>query len=328
MKIGKMLWISALILVIGIPSVFAQEVSPRNPWVVLAINTAIIWVILFLLQYILMPEKSDKEKAILWIATFGLSFIIAWVFIGSSGFIWEVGAFAGMFNPVVIVNTILISGVVYFSLGLLGVPLESKQGKVGALLLITFIAAIISLRLESYVWNTQTLQQFYNYLLGEKGILSPEDNRLYVFIGSAVLLSWFFVGFLKMGEGYNKLSYAMALIIAADIAKSGTTTDTIIKLGELLSIIVLGKQLGGKWYNYFVAVGLVLWISYIVFPGRGVITWFWQNAFPYPWRGDDWRQYGSLIVSFIFGTIGWKAFSRWWKGSPGGTTGTTGGTPK
>ncbi|MDP3766254.1 MAG: hypothetical protein Q8R04_07110 [Nanoarchaeota archaeon] len=315
MKINKLLWISALILLLIVPAAFAQITLFENKWFIFAVNAFLIWVILFILQSVLVPDKPGKEKTVLWIVTFGLSLIITWVFIGSSRFIWQVEAFAAFFSAHFIVNTILISGIIYFGIGLLGVKLDTKERNVGGILLIIFIAGILSANLPDFLWRTETLRSFGNYLFGPEtikdgvkrgGILRAEEPhyRLFVFIGSAVILSWFFIGFLKLGEGNNKLSYAMAIIIAADLANKGVSTDYVIRLGEIFSIMIIGKQLSAdfqgkyKLIGWAMAVFLVLWISGILFGNKGLSGWVWKGALPTVGWGF-WQIIRAVVIIYL-----------------------------
>lgn len=300
MRINKAFWINAFILLISVPIVFAQPAIFQSPFFIFAINIIVVWSVLFMLQTVLMPDRLAKQKAIAWFVTLILAVIIVWVSTRGAGFIWSVGPFASLFSFKVVANTIILSGAAYFALvGLLGIKLESKQAQIGAVLFIIFLAAILAARMPNYIWETETWQSFYNFILGEEGILTTNENRVYVFIASAVIFSWFFIGFLKLGEGNNRLSYALAIIIAADLARRGLSTDTIIKVGEVFTILIIGKQLQSEFrgFGWIVAAAIVFWISYFLFGDRGIAGIIWRDVPPAIGALPLWQK---LILAGVF----------------------------
>ena len=339
MKQNKMLWIFALILLVSIPSAFALPAFLRNVWVMLGVNSLIIWFILFALQSMIVPEKFEKEKTMLFIITLAASLLISWFLVGGGGYIWEIGTFAAFFSFKLIVNTIIISLVVYFGLGLLGVDPKTPQGKVGIVILVILVSAMIAQNIEKdkWLWDSENFQAAKDYLFGpdkeienkvkipkkekvggifgfggkevdvteEKitkqivgGILRPEapNYRLLIFITSALLFVWFFTGFL-MPQSNVKLSVAIAIILAANLARTGTPTSSVIALGEAFAILLVGKQITagggllGNWIGWIVTIGLVEWIFYTVFGGSqlaGVLA----------------RMFGGIpIIGPIFSTM-------------------------
>ena len=314
MKLNKMLWIFGLILLVTIPSAFALPAFLRNVWVMLGVNSLIIWFILFALQTMIVPESLAKEKTVLFIITLVLSLMISWFLVGGGGYIWEVGKLAGFFSFKLIVNTIIVSLVVYFGLGLLGVKPGTKEGQIGIALLAIFIGFMISFNVgDEWLWDNSNVQALKDYLFGPEkdveykvkipkkekvggilgfwekevdvteekvtkqrvgGILRPEEPnyRLLIFITSALLFVWFFMGFL-MPQSDIKLSVAMAIILAANLARTGTPTTSVIALGEAFAILLVGKQITagggllGNWIGWLVTIGLVEWIFHTVFGG-------------------------------------------------------------
>ena len=315
MKLNKMLWIFALVLLVAIPSAFAAPAIFRNMWFMLAVNSLIVWFILFALQSMIVPEKLAKEKTVLFIITLVASLLISWRIVGGGGYIWEVGHLAAFFSFKLIVNTIIISLVVYFGLGLLGVKPGTKEGQIGIALLAIGVGLLIAFNIsnEKWLWDTDNIKVGIDYLFGPEkdveykvkipkkekvggilgfggkevdvteekvtkqrvgGILRPEEPnyRLLIFITSALLFVWFFTGFL-MPQSNIKLSVAMAIILAANLARTGTPTTSVIALGEAFAILLVGKQITagggllGNWIGWIVTIGLVEWIFHTVFGG-------------------------------------------------------------
>src|SRR3989338_3175658 len=253
MKLNKMLWIFALVLLVAIPSAFAAPAIFRNMWFMLAVNSLIVWFILFALQSMIVPEKLAKEKTVLFIITLVASLLISWRIVGGGGYIWEVGHLAAFFSFKLIVNTIIISLVVYFGLGLLGVKPGTKEGQIGIALLAIGVGLLIAFNIsnEKWLWDTDNIKVGIDYLFGEEdraknigGILRPEGNayRLWVFLTSTLVFVWFFINF-AMPQGDKKLSWAIAILLGAILARQGTAIDNIMGLGEAFAILIIGKQI-------------------------------------------------------------------------------------
>src|SRR3989344_1685739 len=218
MKLNKMLWIFALVLLVAIPSAFAAPAIFRNMWFMLAVNSLIVWFILFALQSMIVPEKLAKEKTVLFIITLVASLLISWRIVGGGGYIWEVGHLAAFFSFKLIVNTIIISLVVYFGLGLLGVKPGTKEGQIGIALLAIGVGLLIAFSTEGNAY------------------------RLWVFLTSTLVFVWFFINF-AMPQGDKKLSWAIAILLGAILARQGTAIDNIMGLGEAFAILIIGKQI-------------------------------------------------------------------------------------
>ncbi|MCH7772345.1 MAG: hypothetical protein IIA49_15250, partial [Bacteroidetes bacterium] len=125
MSKNKLLLSIAMILVVALslPIAFAQ-LSTGSQVVFVLINAAVIGIVLFILQAILMPGKDPKEKTSVWIIIIAASLLIAW-FLGRTGYIWQtgfIGAFFGTYRwYIVLGNSIIIAAALYFLLGLLKV---------------------------------------------------------------------------------------------------------------------------------------------------------------------------------------------------------------
>lgn len=61
----------------------------------------------------------------------------------------------------------------------------------------------------------------------------------------------------------------MAFIIGAQLASKGTTTGTMIGIGESFALLMIGSQVaasfGGRWWGWIIGVTLVEWIFCAVF---------------------------------------------------------------
>ncbi|MBI2101214.1 hypothetical protein HYT53_01260 [Candidatus Woesearchaeota archaeon] len=285
MKLNKMLWIFALVLLVVIPSAFALPAFLRNVWVMLGVNSLIIWFILFALQTMIVPEKLEKEKTVLFIITLVASLLISWFLVGGGGYIWEVGKLAGFFSFKLIVNTIIISLVVYFGLGLAGVKPGTKEGQIGIALLAIGIGLLIAFNVgNEWLWKHPRGEALYNYLLGpeqptgkkdskgnditEGGILVPP--RLIVFGISAMLFVWFFTSYL-MEKADPRLTWAIAIILAANLARRGNTYNAVIMLGEIFAILIIanhiavGKGAAGSILGWIITIVLVETVFCVVF---------------------------------------------------------------
>src|SRR3989338_8064182 len=143
MSKNKLAWIFALVLIIiiALPMAYAQIVSAGTKLYYVLINAAIIFVVLFILQSVLIPQKPDKEKTAVWIIVLIASLLLAYLF-GQNGFLWAEGQpLAAFFNIKVLVNAVIIGAVLYFVLGLLKVneKIKSPEGMGGYGILIFLV---------------------------------------------------------------------------------------------------------------------------------------------------------------------------------------------
>ena len=251
MRKNRLMWNIALILVIivAIPIAYAQAFTGSS-WFFILINSAIVGVILFLLQSFLIPGKDNKEKTAVWVAIIAGTLLIGFFF-GRSGFIWEHPVFARFFSVYVLVNAIVIGAVLYFVLGFIlkdKIP-KSPEGMGGYGILIFLIALIFAVQIgNQWIWQQNVVKQLVDYLFGAQGILNPKppEYRLWAFITVTTLLAFFFQGYLLQGvAGGTKINYALAILIGSSVARAGISFQSIVLLGEAIFTIVLAKALKG-----------------------------------------------------------------------------------
>ncbi|MDP6547566.1 MAG: hypothetical protein QF917_01235, partial [Candidatus Woesearchaeota archaeon] len=163
---------------------------------VVAINAVIIAALFFILQAFLMPDNSSgMQKGTVYFAIVAVSIVSAW-FIGNT-FMWNYGAIGTFFNIKVVVNTALLSAVLYFLMQLGPESLKSMQGKKGGLVLVIIVSAFLAMQFTfpegttggRFIWQSETFGMFKNYLFGDQGILTAKDQRIFVFIGASVLFA-------------------------------------------------------------------------------------------------------------------------------------------
>ncbi len=291
MSKNKLAWIFGLILlitIISLPIAYAQIVTAGSQLYFLLINAAIIFVVLFALQSFLIPQKPDKERTAVWVIVIVASLLLAYLF-GQTGYLWAEGQpLARFFSIPVLVNAVIIAAVLYFVLGWMKVGnLNSPEGKGGYAILIFLVALIFAVKIgNQWIWDQSVVRQFIAYLFGAEGILnpSPPAYRLWTFLVSATLLAFFFSGYLiKNVPGGNKINYALAILIAMTLARSGTNFQRIVILGEVIFLIVLAEALKGtspnvKGFNlnWVIAGFLVGWASAAMTYGteyQGWLAW-------------------------------------------------------
>lgn len=338
MKKNKLIWSIVLFLfaLVSIPIAYAQTVPTGSRIFFILINAAVIGIVLFILQAILLHGKPDKERVSAWFIVIVASLLISFLY-GQTGFIWQTGPLARFFSVYVIVNSIIIGAVLYFLLGLLpiGKNLKSPEGNVGYGLLIFLVALIFAVKIgNQWIWNQAVVAQLIGYLFGPAGILnpSPPAYRLWTFLGASILLSFFFNNFLiKMEGGGKGINWALAILIASNMASSGVSVRSVIILGEIIFWIVLSDALKSRlatatkegkqsnvwaWVVSFILVG---WASAAATYGtdyQGILATLvgkplsWMgfitapSAAPTPgWGWWGWIL-GAVIVALIFGLGG------------------------
>ena len=276
MNKNRIFWNIALILIItiiSIPIAHAQNFTGSRLFLIL-INAAIVGVILFLLQSILIRGKEPKEKTAVWVAILAGSLLIGWFF-GSQDYIWNHPVLARFFSIYVLVNAVIIAAVLYFVLGFVlkdKVP-KSPESIGGYGILIFLVALIFAVQIgNQWIWHQSVVKQFVDYLFGAQGILNPAppEYRLWAFLAVTTLLVFFFNGFLLKGGagGTNKVNYALAILIGTSVARAGISFASIVLLGEAIFTIVLADALKGtapnvKGFgtNWILAAFLVGWAS-------------------------------------------------------------------
>ena len=141
-------------------------------WQYIIINALIIFAVLFVAQAALLHGKEGKEKSVAWMLALVISVALSW-FISSDGFIWQNGIFgkyAQYANIKLIVNTLIITLVLWFGVGFLNINTgDKKEKKVGIILLILFVSVMIAFNIgDAWLWSHKTVQFFYDYLFGDE----------------------------------------------------------------------------------------------------------------------------------------------------------------
>src|SRR3989344_5191437 len=282
MSKNKINWIIAiaLIAVLALPVANAQVLSGITGalagvnWYYLLINAAVIFFVLFLLQAVLVPNKEGKEKTSMWIIMLIVAMLIAWLY-GGAGYIWKTGFIVQFFATytwyVVLVNTIIICAVLYFVFGLLKINEKlggNKEGQIGYTILLLIISAALAIKVgeNNWIWSTPTISTLISYFFGRYGILTTNENRIFIFIGTSVLFAVFF-DYVGLGKENRKLNYMLAIIFAANLV-SGPDPYTYKDIKPMVLILgtwILGGNLSekftGKWKitGYAIAFLLMLW---------------------------------------------------------------------
>ncbi len=299
MSKNKIFWSVALFLtaVLALPIAYAQAFTGTRIYFVL-VNAVIIGLVLFILQAFLVPGKGDKERVSMWLIVIIIALMISW-FYGSTSYIWQ-GPLGMFFSYYVLVNSIVIGVVLYFIFGLLKVneKLGSKEGQVGYGILIFIISLMFAVKLgNQWIWSQPTISSLISYLFGEYGILTANQNRIFIFIGTSVLFAVFF-DYIGLGKENRKLNYMLAIIFAANLV-SGPDPYQYKDIKPLLLIIgtwILGGNLSTqftgnpKWKiaGYVIAFLLMMWavssVETAVTPegkaavaanGGGITGWIW-----------------------------------------------------
>lgn len=321
MKIKSLSWIFALVLLISIPSAYAQTLGGKNIFFII-INALIFGIILFLLQSFLLPNKPDKEKTAMWFVIIIASLLLAWFF-GSSGYLWQ-GPLAILFNLKILVNSILIAAFLYFLLGILKIPqLGSPEGKTGYGILLFVVSVIFAVKIGNvWIWSQPTISALIKFFFGPEGILTLNKNRLFIFLITGTVLATFF-NYVGLGKENAKINYLLAFIFAASLA-SGPDPLTFAGVKRLVLVVgtwVLGGNLSDKFtgkakvIGYVIAFFLMLWavsaVETVITPeGRTEVAekgWI-SGFFGILWNNKGWM---FLFVFLIIMTlIIWRGESR------------------
>ena len=284
MRKNNLIWIFGLIFIIGLPEVFAQTIFDSlsslsiftNSYFILFVNSFIIWAVLYIAQAFIIPKKEGKEKAVIFLISLILAFIIAWNLVGSSVYIWNIGGLPSyLFNKYFLVNVLIIAGATWFGLGLLGVNPTLKQGQIGMAILVILISGLVANNIgnghNKFVWDSDNAKAGFDYLFGPErtitvedkavkeksgdihlkthqeklgGILRPEKPyRLFVFLLSGMIFAWFFQAYLNITTGGGKLSWAIAFLVGANLARTGTEFDIVLKIAEAFAFLLILKQI-------------------------------------------------------------------------------------
>lgn len=282
MKINKLFWIFGLIFVIGSTIVFAQGPVTsffRMPWLVFVVNILIVWSVLFVVQLFVIRSQDTRVKVVAWIVSLVLAFLIVWNYTPrGAAYLWEAGWIAQYLRLTFLVNTIILAIAIFYIAGFLNIAPQTPQGQIGLILGSLLLAGMIaySLPAGTWIWNENNVQNFWKYLREpKKGILTIDgknifESRLFIFITSTVLFAWFFTSFIPaLSQSSPRLTYLMAFIIGANLASRGTTSGTLIGIGEAFAIIIIGSQVaaafGKGWIGWIIGITLVEWIFCAVF---------------------------------------------------------------
>lgn len=297
----------ALIAVLALPAASAQGFSMFGYGVsnvkFFLVNAAVIFFVLFILQAFLVPGKEGKEKTSMWVIVLFAALLISYLY-GGEGYIWQTG-FIGQFFAtytwyMVLGNAAIIAIVLYFILGWMDIAkkLGSPEGKTGYGILLFIVSSLFAIKLgNTWIWQQSTISQLIDYFFGQYGILTTNQNRIFIFIGTSVLFAVFF-DYVGLGKENRKLNYMLAVIFAANLV-SGPNPYTYSDIKPMVLIIgtwILGGNLSGqftgnpKWKiaGYAIAFLLMMWatssVETAVTPegkaavsanGGGVTGWIW-----------------------------------------------------
>ena len=130
---------------------------------------------------------------------------------------------------------------------------QSKTGKTVLLIVLIIFSIYLSANLSkspegnyNFIWSKPVVGELMNYLFngdtakGPLGILRP--SRILILIGASLVFSWFFTGFLKIGQGNKKFDVALAVLIAAEATRAGMTKGTLIFIGQVIALFMLYTQ--------------------------------------------------------------------------------------
>ena len=236
---------------------------------------------------------------------------------------------------IILVNAVIIAFILYLIVTKFKiVPLESKSGKaalfIGLVLFSFYISSNISKGAGGtyhFIWTKAVVGELLFYFFngdsakGAIGILRP--SRILIFAGATLLLSWLFVGYLKIGgEGsYKKVDYALAALIAAEATRAGISKGMVIFLGQVIAMFMLYTQFnkteGRKKFVSFVwayalqsVIVRALFSPNDMIPFSGILT---AVAFPKSVTGGIWFVLGLVLIvpalyglASVFGWIGGK----------------------
>ena len=297
MSKNRLSWIFALVLLISIPAAYAQTFAGLNLYFIL-INAAIVFVILFLLQSILIPGKEGKEKTSMWIIVIIASLVIAF-FYGQNRFIWQ-GPLAMFFSIKLVVNSVIISAVLYFALAFIPkLDLKSKEGNIGFWILIFVISAVIAINLspDRFLWQQETLRSFYSYLFSGQEITRKDGTKiatgilhynggLFTLVSSFIVINFFLQSYL-LKQGNKWVNFMMAGLFAFLMASPpASPARDVVLMGEFFFIFIfwealkasIGKEGKMVWFSLALSVFMVMLISAALTVSspnsRGVLGWF------------------------------------------------------
>lgn len=263
-----------------------------------------------------------------------MAVLIAWTIGGGSeGYIWQIGPLSTILRPKVLVNALILSLGIWFGLGLLGVDPKGPQGKVGLVVVAIFVSFYVALDIgDHWIWDTKNFEGIKDYLLGKEikvteknsdgsvstyvrgGILTfdtskkPANYRLIIFPVSAFIIGWFFITYLGLDK-HERLSWAMAIILAAALTRRGTSYEIVIGMAELFLFLIIAKGITigsgtvGNIISWLVSIAIVEFIFRTVFGHSGLIaalnpTFNWATNLPFVGKLF---YYIGVIISWFTG---------------------------
>ena len=281
-------------------------------WQYFIVNGAIIFCILFVLQSLLMPGKADKEKGVVWIILVFVSGVASWFLSIGTGYIWMHPKIGLLFNYYVIVNTAIISLLLYFVLGLLKVKMDSGPGKTGLWVMIIIVSILFAAKLgNNWIWSISSVRGIIDFFFGAKGILTLDpatgNYRLFIFIIMGLSLSWLFT-FLEVSKQTPKLNYVIAAMIASTFARGGADLNSALLAGQFIAIIIIGLQLASrtnKLIGFAVATLLIEWSISAISMKYTILGILWGGSVGKIFGSGWW----GLIEIIVF--IGILFLARW-----------------
>ena len=253
-KLGLIIVFLSLIVLLSSVAYAQLGGITRSPIAFFLINLIVIAFVLFILQSFLLGEKTTAgQRVFVIIGILMVSVVVAFIY-GRSGYIWKIVDPTGKFFTIyVLVNTVVLSAFLYFLLQFAPIGDKFKAGpeKVGAIIMILILSAVLCADFSrdeqgngQFIWQTETVKKFMGYLFGETGILTANDNRIFIFITATILLTWIFNMFIT-GEGGpgTKLNFYLALILAANMASGlkPTSLSTLFSIGKWVLAIAIFK---------------------------------------------------------------------------------------
>lgn len=264
MSKNKFNWVIviALIAVLTVPIATAQVLGGITGrlagvnWYYLLVNAAVIFFVLFLLQAVLVPNKEGKEKTSMWIIMLAAALFVSHLY-GQSGYIWQVGPLSSIFDIHVLVNTFVISVVLYFVVAFVPkLDLKSPEGQTGKIILIILIAATIAYNLphDKFLWNNDNVKMAIGYLFSGEMLTRPDGSQvargmvhynggLFVLVSSFVIISFFLNSYL-MKTGSKAVNYMLAGLFAFVMASPPSSPlGQVVMLGEFFFIFIFWEAL-------------------------------------------------------------------------------------
>ncbi|MEA2037858.1 MAG: hypothetical protein U9O94_10210 [Nanoarchaeota archaeon] len=211
----------------------------------------------------------------------------------------------------IVVNSIIIAAALYIALILfLSDSFEKKSKFTKGLFIgvVLILGVTLAFRIGNlWIWENEAfVKPLFKYLFsgeeGNLGILRP--TRILIFMGASFLLYWLFTTKVKIGGDQKKVDLVVAVLLAADMTHEGLTSGWLVAAGQIISTWLLYDQFKGEgekkfnWSACIWAIGLVTYISAIVFPGKGFALFTWGAALMglFGW----WGSLLGIIILAVF----------------------------